>query len=287
MLQLYFLGIKIEMKIKYVAIFVVFMLSVNDAHAEGNGVLNFNNFYTPYSNNAGIINPSINLAPNSGDDWIKIKSSENNLFSVAKNQDLTFGEELAIAWNLSDSLSVNLSVFENQLSNNYTASNDQAGLAGVNNRLGFNKNLVNKSINDLSAQQPVLDANRNLTGYKLGISSQLGLGNDYKLNINFDYGQVEGANLEGFQNRDINTTSFALGIRKAKFGASLNTDMYLQEDVDLIDRSRLGLEFDWHFSDDTSISFGTKQRLNKNTNRASTLDSITGNVQYIKFKHNL
>lgn len=262
------------------------MMSNNYAHAESADVLDFHKFYSPYSNKIDIINSPINLSPNNNDDWIKIKSSENDLFSVVKNQDLTFGEELAIAWNLSDSLSVNLSVFENQLSNNY-ASNNQASLSGIDNRLSFNKNLINKSINDLSVQQPSLDPNRNLTGYKLGISSQLGLGNDYKLNINFDYGQVAGANLEGFNNRDVSTTSFALGIRKAKFGASLNTDMYLQEDIDLIDRSRLGLEFDWHFSDDTTISFGTKQRLNKNTNRTSTLDSITGNVQYIKFKHSL
>jgi hypothetical protein len=65
--------------------------------------------------------------------------------------------------------------------------------------------------------------------------------------------------------------------------------MYLEENIDLKDHSRLGLELDWYLSDDTTLSFGTKQRLNSDSylDRSNSIDNLTGDVQYIKFQHNL
>ena len=208
-------------------------------------------------------------------DWIKTEN--NHSFSFETNKDITFGDELSLKWNLSHSLTVNLSVFESQSNNN------------------FKKNPILSSFNSgkgksLITQQPKsLDVNQNITSYKLGLSSAYGIGSNYTLNINFDYGQIVDADLVGFNSQEVSTTSFALGIRKAKFGASLNTDMYLEDDIDLKDHSRLGLELDWYFSDDTTISVGTKQRINSNSyiDRSNSIDNLTGNVQYIKFQHNL
>ncbi|MBL4661928.1 MAG: hypothetical protein JKY19_16335 [Alcanivoracaceae bacterium] len=257
---------------KQLLIFILFAINSLSVLAEDGGALNYDKFDSQYLESTPI---------RYNDDWIKIKSSPKTpVFSVLKNQDITFGDELAIAWNLSNFLSVNLSVFDTP-TNNYIANVTPNP---------FNQNISqNKSLNTLTIQQPLLDVNRNLSGYKLGVSSEMGIGNNYKLNIKFNYGQLEEANLAGFNSNEINTTSFTLGIRKAKFGASINTDSYLEDNVDLIDHSRLGLEFDWHFSDDTTISFGTKQRLNSNSylDRSHSLDSLTGDVQYIKFKHNL
>ena len=258
---------------KQLLIFLLFAINSLGVLAEDGGALNSDKFNSQY------------LEPTSTkhkDDWIKIKSSlKTPIFSVVKNQDLTLGDELALAWSLSNSLSVNLSVFDTPTTNNYIAN------IAAN---PFNQNISqNKSLNALPLQQPLLDVNRNLSGYKLGVSSEMGIGNDYKLNIKFNYGQLEEANLAGFNSNEINTTSFTLGIRKAKFGASINTDTYLEDNVDLVDHSRLGLELDWHFSDDTTISFGTKQRLNSSSylDQSNSLDNLTGDVQYIKFKHNL
>jgi len=241
--------------------------------AEDGGALNYDKFDSQYL---------VPTPAEHNDDWINIKSSPKTpVFSVIKNQDITFGDELALAWNLSNFLSVNLSIFDSPTTNSYIAN------IAPN---PFNQNIsLNKSLNTLSRQQPLLDVNRNLSGYKLGVSSEMGIGNDYKLNIKFNYGQLEEANLVGFNSNEINTTSFTLGIRKAKFGASINTDTYLEDNVHLIDHSRLGLELDWHFSDDTTISFGAKQRLNSNSylDQSNSLDNLTGDVQYIKFKHNL
>ena len=208
-------------------------------------------------------------------DWIKTEN--NHSFSLETNKDVTFGDELSLAWSLSSFLTVNLSVFESQSNNNFK---ENSILSSFNS--GRNKSLI-------QPQSKPLDVNRNITSYKLGLSSALGLGSNYTLNINFDYGQLADADLVGFNSSEVNTTSFALGIRKAKFGASLNTDMYLEDNIDLKDHSRLGLELDWYLSDDTTLSFGTKQRLNSDSyiDRSNSIDNLTGNVQYIKFQHNL
>ncbi|HHL31590.1 MAG TPA: hypothetical protein ENJ41_03320 [Oceanospirillales bacterium] len=265
------------MKTRHLLVFILFSLNGLRALADDGSASNFR-VYDP--------NPlSSFLYDDPQHDWIKTQNNDkNHFFSLEKNQDITYGEQFAIAWNLSNSFSINLSVFENQLNSNYRSNANRNVFTP--SAVGFQSKSL---IAPVSQPQAIIDVNRSISGYKLGISSEFGIGHNYKLNFNFDYGQLEDANLIGFNSNEINTSSFAFGIRNKKFGASLNTDIFLENNVDLKEHSRLGLELDWHFSDYTTISVGTKQRLNNSSylNQSDTLDNLTGNVQYIKFKHNL
>jgi len=222
------------------------------------------------------------------DDWINTQvNSKPNKYSVSTDKNLTFGNEISFAWNFTDSLKINLNVFDNQLQDGSINSLDSP-----NKVFGESSN---KSIpldggfsNEINSGVFGNEINRGVSGYKFGISSELGIGDNYKLGLNLDYGQLEGADLVGFNSDEIATTSFALGIRKSKFGASLNTDIYIEDDIDVFDTSRLGFEIDWHFSDETKISLGSKQRINNTISESNnSLNGLTGNVQYIKFQHNL
>ena len=64
-------------------------------------------------------------------------------------------------------------------------------------------------------------------------------------------------------------------------------DIFLEDNTDFMQNSSYGLELDWYFSDDTTFSVGTKQRINSSIKQENSLDSLTGNIQYIKFQHNL
>jgi hypothetical protein len=215
------------------------------------------------------------------DEWIQVKNNKNkSTLSFIQDKKSIFGNEFGVAWNISDFISVNFNYFENQslLSNNQTYNTKNTMIA--NKSLGYSK--------FLSTNNNFADSER-ISGYKFGLSSKLGLGRNYKLNINFDYGLMDGADLVGFDTNEINTSTFELGIRKNKFGASLNTDIFIEDSKEFNTNSRLGFELDWHFSDVTTLSFGSKQRINTSSfnNQSNSLESLTGNIQYIKFKHNL
>ena len=211
------------------------------------------------------------------DDWINTHTKkQRNKYSISTYNTPSFGNEVSVAWNFTKFFKINLNIFENQYRDDQLFPND-----------GFNK-ILNGSFDKNATNNIASEINRSITGYKFGISSELGLGNDYKLGLNLDYGQLEGADLVGFNSDEVATTSFALGIRKSKFGASVNTDIFLEENIDLMESSRLGFEIDWYFSDETKLSLGSKQRMtNTTTETSNSLDSLTGNVQYIKFQHNL
>jgi hypothetical protein len=217
------------------------------------------------------------------DDWISVNRNESTpIFVLKTKKSNNFGDVLAFGWNVSDSLMVNLSVFENRL----TPSINKPS----NNELNYSKNFYKSFTKMATPINPVgIDVNRNLSGYKFGISSKIGMGNNYTLNIDFDYGQLADANLVGFSSQDVSTSSFEFGFRKSKFGASILSDTYLDDKIDTLENTRLGFELDWYFSDNTTLSFGSKQRINKSTQKdiSSSLDSLTGDVQYIKFQHNL
>lgn len=223
---------------------------------------------------------------NVDDEWISINNTDKNNsspFQLTLNNNANLGDELSFAWNLSDSFILNLSIFEALANTNQNINSDLF-------QVGSNQNF-NKSYNKFAvqSQNSIVDINRNVSGYKLGISSKLDIYNNYVLNIDFDYGQLADADLVGFNSPEVNTTSLELGFRKARFGASLLTDTYLENNIDFTGHTRLGFEVDWHFSEDTTISFGSKQRIKSNSslNTSSSLDSLTGDVQYIKFQHNL
>lgn len=217
------------------------------------------------------------------DDWIKVKGDKDKSnLSLIQNKKSIFGNELGVTWNVSDFISVNFNVFENQSFTNFNA------FPGTSN----SSLIPSKSLNYASKSLPIantLSGSERIIGYKFGVSSKLGLGHNYKLNINFDYGLLGGADLVGFNTNEINTSTFKLGIRKNKFGASFNTDIFIEDNDQFITNSRLGFELDWHFSDVTTLSFGSKQRINTNSfgNQSNSLESLTGDIQYIKFKHNL
>ena len=218
------------------------------------------------------------LQDNKNDEWIKTNTSQpNKFFSLSSKKTNSFRDEVEMAWSFSNLFSINVNLFEDGNYKNY-----------------FNlplQNITAPSINKSASRslQPTLDANTRLKGYKIGLSSDFGLGNELKVGINLDYGKLNGANLLGFNTDNINTSSFALGIKSKKFGASLITDSIIENNNFLTNQARMGLEIDWHFSENTTFSFGTKQQIhNKNTSTQTTnFDNLSGNVQYIKFQHNL
>lgn len=196
----------------------------------------------------------------SNTNWINTKS---NLI----DNPYTDEDQFTFAWGLSDLLTVNFDIYENKfIENKPSLSSNQ-----FQNTNDFNSDSINRSA----------------IGYKIGLSSKLGLGNNYKLGINLDYGLMNDAGIAGFNTADVNTTSLELGIRKKKFGASINTNIYMDERVDFMENSQVGFELDWHFSENTIFSFGTKQTLNDSSIVSNPIDNLTGNVKYIKFQHNL
>ncbi len=220
---------------------------------------------------------------NVNDDWISANHKKNTpVFTLKANKNTNFGNEIGIVWNLSDSIIINLNLFESRLNSEPTPKT-------TNTAFKYSKSLSKTFAKHATPyQSPSLDTNRNISGYNFGISSKFGMGNNSELNIGFNYGLLADANLIGFNTPEVNTSSFALGFRKARFGASLLTDTYLEDNVGMIDNTRLGIELDWYFSDDTTISFGSKQRIkNSQSNVPNSLDGLTGDVQYIKFQHNL
>lgn len=219
---------------------------------------------------------SYKLSENQNEEWINVENNiEQGQFLWTSNTSETLSDEIALAWNFTDFLSFNLNVFENKYITDGISSN--SSIASISNK--FTKYAPIPQSSD--------DINRRLSGYKFGVSSQMGLGNDFKLGINLDYGQLDGADLAGFSNQAINTSSFELGIRNNKFGATVNTDIFMEKNIDIMQNSRMGIEIDWFYSKDTTFSMGTKQRLNDSSDQLNYLDSLTGNVQYIKFQHNL
>lgn len=260
------------MKLRHLLVIVTFVFINTNLRADENKLTEFS-YNTPQTTQ--LVN----------DDWISTHNKPNNnsqdssFFTLEANKLNISRDELAFAWNFSDSLKINLSIFENFSNDNYVSNTNQQ----------YTNNNFTKSLSKLATQlqRPTLDTNRNISGYKFGISSEFGMGNNYTLNIGFDYGQLEDADIVGFNTSDVNTSTFELGFRKSKFGASVLTDTYNENNTDDIDYARLGFELDWYFSDDTIISFGSKQRVNSNSNNSGSLETLTGDIQYIKFQHNL
>lgn len=213
------------------------------------------------------------------ENWIKTTSKKTNtFFNLSTKQTNSFRDEVQMAWNFTDFFSVNVNLFEDNNYSNYFS------LPSLNaNSRPFNKST------STSLATGNLDVNTRLQGYKIGVSSDFGIGEKLKVGINLDYGTLNRADLVGFRSENVNTSSFELGIRNSKFGASVITDGVIENNTFLTEQSRMGIEIDWHFSDNTTFSFGTKKQMNKNdtTTQTTTLDNLSGNVQYIKFQHNL
>lgn len=264
------------MNIRKIQVFILIAIISTGSHAAKDTTIKPFDLLGTNSNNINV-----------NDDWISASHKDDTpVFTLKTNKNIDFGNEVAIAWNLSDSIIINLNLFKNRLN---SKSNTRDNATPFNYSKSYDTNLSKIPRKPaMPIQGSSLETNSNISGYNFGISSKFGMGRNTVLNIDFNYGQLADANLIGFSSPEVNTSSFTLGFRKARFGASILTDTYLEDHVDMIDNTRLGIELDWYFSDDTTISFGSKQRINnKQSITSSTLDSLTGDVQYIKFQHNL
>ncbi|MCX7544460.1 hypothetical protein [Marinicella gelatinilytica] len=121
-------------------------------------------------------------------------------------------------------------------------------------------------------------------GYQLGISSVLDISTNWRFGVDLSTGQVSGDVLGLYQDQ-LDTTSFGLGVRNQRFGASLHSDFASSQQNSDLYRSSIDLQVDWHFNQDGTLSFGARK--NMNDNASTNLDQFTGTVPYIKFKHNL
>lgn len=127
-------------------------------------------------------------------------------------------------------------------------------------------------------------SNQNDLSYQLGISSVLDISPNWRFGVDLSTGQVSGDVLGLYQDQ-LDTTSFGLGVRNQRFGASFHSDYASSRQNSALYRSSIDLQVDWHFNQDGTLSFGARKHMNDNT--ATNLDQFTGTVPYIKFKHNL
>lgn len=234
--------------------------------------------FTPNPNPVyfNINNDSIKLFLNE-EEWRQTRPSSTANFYSGSNMHLNADENLQFAWEVIDGLSINFNVFEDTV--NFNNSNRNFITNSDNNSLVNYQALDNSHLHN--------SINRQVSGYTFGVESELGLGKGYKLGLNVDIGQIYGADLLGFGHKEISTTSFGVGIRNSSFGASVNTDIYLENREANLNQSSLGFELDWHFSEKGKLSFGSKKPIEEQNPSNSSIDDFTGNVQYIKFQHNL
>lgn len=202
----------------------------------------------------------------------ELKNTRPSYFSNS-NFSLKTKNHFGLDWKLVENLSVNFNVFEDSI--NFFDTNLETSP------------YPSMALKSFAPTRSFQSTNRQISGFKLGVSSELGLGKSLKLGLNFDIGKLEGADILGFNNPEVNTTSFGIGIRNSNFGASVNTDLYLEDMIPNLNQSRLGFEFDWHFSSNSKLSLGTKTSIDPAQKVQSSIDEFTGDVQYIKFQHNL
>lgn len=200
--------------------------------------------------------------------------NQNNL---SQNSNLSLSQDhLTLAWSLSDGISLHMNLFENTINSDALQNNS--------NNYYFNPN----NYNQLQTQKQLPSiGNQLIQSYSLGVASKYNLGPSYLLDLNLNIGRIEGANLLGFSADDIQTTTLGIGLRKSNFGAKLNTNFYLDSFTRLSNSSTLDFEFNWHFSDNGILTFGTQKPMSSSIEATDSFDSVLGNVQYIKFQHNL
>jgi len=173
-----------------------------------------------------------------------------------ETQNSLYGQQVMFRMQFADWLSLRLGVYDETQTNQLF--------------LPIPKQKSTSHINDLS--------------YQLGVSSVLDISTNWRLGLDLSTGQVSGDMLGLYQDQ-LDTTSFGLGVRNQRFGASLHSDYISSQQNNTLYRSSIDLQVDWHFNRDGTLSFGARKNMNDNT--ATNLDQFTGTVPYIKFKHNL
>ena len=180
----------------------------------------------------------------------------NRPLTYLEKQNSLYGEQVTFRMQFADWLSLRLGVYD----------------ANQNNQLFMPvpQQKPNNHYNDLS--------------YQLGVSSVLDISPNWRLGLDLSTGQVDG-DMVGLYQDQLDTTSFGLGVRNQRFGASLHSDYISSQQNSSLYRNSIDLQVDWYFNQDGTLSFGARKNMNDNT--ATNLDRFTGTVPYIKFKHNL
>ena len=192
------------------------------------------------------------------------KASDEGLIYERRYQSV-LGNELIIGKKVSSLLSVHLNLFENE---DASASLMQPNF--------FRTSSLNYNSHDAD-----------LLGFQLGISSVLNLTGKTQFGFEFEHGRLE-TDYPSLLGEDITATSFGMGLRRGRFGASLNSDLFISQNVDLLDRTTLDIQLDWHFTDKGTISFGVNKNMSDSaSNQQRSIDEFTGTIPYIKFRHNL
>ncbi|MCF6299629.1 MAG: hypothetical protein L3J52_00670 [Proteobacteria bacterium] len=247
------------------------MLFIINNLAVAGGVTNTDAMVVPSSNN--LIQTSINqydfvsysvardrfeMNIYQGFDFLNPKK---NGYIVAKNTESMFGDELILGMKFSDLLSLRVKLFD---------KDDQ-----------FNIFLPqsNQSNTFQSGTSPA---------YQLGVSSVMSFSKNTRFGIELGHGRFDGTML-GLYNDSVSATSFGMGIRSDKFGASFNSDLISAQDGgETWEQSTMDFKIDWHFTKEGTVSFGARKNVSDgNTGQITTIDDLTGTVPYIKFRHNL
>ncbi|WP_395374414.1 hypothetical protein [Marinicella sp. W31] len=195
-------------------------------------------------------------------------SEEGGLIYQRRYQSV-LGNEFIIGKKIAPMLSVHLNLFENEDVGSALMQPDFFSNSSGANGLGYSS----------------MDAD--LLGFQLGISSVLNLTGKTQFGFEFEHGRIE-TDYPSLLGEDITATSFGLGLRTGRFGASLNSDLFTSQNADMLDRTTLDFQFDWHFTDKGTISFGAHKNMSdSSSSEQRSIDDFTGTIPYIKFRHNL
>ena len=104
------------MSIRNIKVFILIAIISTSTYAEENNAVSpFAIFDT--NPNQLIVN----------DDWISANPKQSTpTFTLKSNKDIDFGNQVAIGWNLSDSIMINLSLFENRINSDVSSNNSKS-----------------------------------------------------------------------------------------------------------------------------------------------------------------
>lgn len=198
------------------------------------------------------------LANDFDNDGYDFLTPQSKGYHLSKNKQGLFGDELVVGMKFADWLSLRINVIED---------NDSFDLFS--------------SLNQINAKPTDSD----FVGYQLGVSSVMNISDNWRLGFDLGRGQV-GGELLGLYQDQIQTTSFGLGVRNQRIGATFQTDFMNSTTYQDLEQSTMDLQVDWHFTQDGTLSFGARRSVNEN-NASTNEEQLTGTVPYIKFKHSL
>ena len=212
------------------------------------------------------VTDTFDLSLNGDFTFLDDASSENGGLIYQRRYQSVLGNEFIIGKKIAPMLSVHLNLFENE---------------------GVGAALMQPDFFSNSGSFSYSSADADLLGFQLGISSVLNLTGKTQFGFEFEHGRLE-TDYPSLLGEDITATSFGFGLRTGRFGASLNSDLFTSQNADMLDRSTLDFQLDWHFTDKGTISFGAHKNMSdSSSSEQRSIDDFTGTIPYIKFRHNL